>query len=181
MARWSTAASIVLVFIGIGAIPTARAYAQTETRLGYVNGELILQRTPGYAEADSILRAEAQVYRQEIEVLQQQIDSAMTAFDQQSIMLSPAARDEKSSELRALQDRFNARVQELQNRSTERQRELVAPLEERIKTVIDGIRAERNLAFVFDAAAPGGSIISADRSLDLTSLVISRLQSGGGQ
>ena len=61
----------------------------------------------------------------------------------------------------------------------ERERELVAPLEERVKGIIEGLRAERNLAFIFDVGAPGNNIVAADRTLDLTALVVQRLQQGG--
>jgi hypothetical protein len=42
--------------------------------------------------------------------------------------------------------------------------------------VIEGIRAERNLLFIFDVGAPGNNVIAADRSLDLTAVVVQRLQ-----
>ena len=90
-----------------------------------------------------------------------------------------ATNEEKLNELRQMGERFNARGQELQTRSLERQRELVAPLQQRIQEVIDGIRAERNLGIIFDVGNPNSSIVSADRSLDLTSLVITRLQATG--
>ncbi len=61
----------------------------------------------------------------------------------------------------------------------ERQRELIAPLAQRMLTVIDGVRAERNIAVVFDVANPNSTIISADPAMDLTTLVISRLQAAG--
>jgi Skp family chaperone for outer membrane proteins len=144
--------------------------------VAFVNTDMILRQTPGYEAADSTHAAERRVSQQEANRLQQQLDSAMTAFDQQQLVLSPQAREEKVNELRALNDRVQSRLQELQNQDLERQRELVAPLESRIQAVIDGIRAERNLAMIFDAANPNSAIISADPTLDLTSLVISRLQ-----
>ena len=54
--------------------------------------------------------------------------------------------------------------------------QLVAPLEERVKGVIEGLRAERNLIFIFDVGAPGNNIVAADRTLDLTTVVVQRLQ-----
>jgi hypothetical protein len=41
------------------------------------------------------------------------------------------------------------------------------------------VRAERNLAVIFDAANPNSTIVSADPTLDLTALVIGRLQGSG--
>lgn len=176
MARWGIAATLLgLVVVGLSASP-ADAGAQTASRVGFVNTETILRQTPGYAAADSTLAAERTVFQQEAIALQAQLDSAMTAFDRQQLVLSPQAREEKVTELRTLNERVQSRMQELQNQDVARQRELVAPLEMRIQSVIDGIRAERNLALIFDAANPNSAIISADPALDLTALVISRLQ-----
>ena len=74
-----------------------------------------------------------------------------------------------------------SREQQLQARASERQRELMAPLQSRIQTVLDGVRAERNLAIIFDVANPQTGIVSADPLLDLTQLIISRVQGTGGQ
>lgn len=178
MVRWAIAVTLGLVVVWMGALP-AKANAQTGARVAFVNTELILRQTPGYGAADSTLAAERRVYQQEANRLQAQLDSAMTAFDQQQLVLSPQAREEKVNELRALNDRVQSRLEELRNQDLERQRELVAPLETRIQAVIDGLRAERNLAMIFDAANPNSAIISADPTLDLTALVISRLQDAG--
>jgi Skp family chaperone for outer membrane proteins len=141
-----------------------------------VNTDLILRQTPGYETADSILAAERTVFQEEAEVLQAQLDSAMAAFDQQRLVLSPQAREERLDALQDLNQRVQTRMQEMQNVILERQRELVAPLEQRISSVIDGVRAERNVGIIFDVANPNSTIVSADPALDLTALVIGRLQ-----
>ena len=178
MARGGIVATLGLVAVGLGASPTD-AVAQAGGGIAFVNTETILRGTPGYEAADSTLAAERAAYQQEADALQTQLDSAMTAFDQQQLVLSPQAREEKVTELRTLNDRNQARMDELRNQDMERQRALVAPLELRIQQVIDGLRAERNLAMIFDAANPNSAIISADPLLDLTDLVVSRLQAAG--
>jgi hypothetical protein len=67
------------------------------------------------------------------------------------------------------------------NRVQRRERELVQPLEDRVKGIIEGLRAERNLALVFNVSGPVNAIVAADRSLDLTPTIIQRLKSSGGQ
>jgi len=146
-----------------------------------VNSDAILQQTPGFAEADSTFRAEFQVFEQEITVMRQQLDSAAAVFDQQRIVLSPAASEDKMNELQAMNQQAQDREQQLQTRAAERQRELMEPLQTRIQTVLDGVRAERNLAIIFDVANPQTGIVSADPALDLTQLVVSRVQGTGGQ
>ena len=179
MARWAIAALAVIVVAGVAAVPGPRPGQQQDTpRLAYVNSEQILRQTPGYAAAESTFTAEFEVMRQEIQTLQAQLDSTVREFDQQSIVLSPSNRQAKLEEIRQLQDRYQQRSSELNLRAQERRQELIAPLEERIQGVIDGVRAERNLALIFDVASPGNNIISADRTLDLSPTVIRRLRGG---
>jgi Skp family chaperone for outer membrane proteins len=180
MARWAMAAAGLLVIVGIGAVPVVTP-TQGPSTIAYVNSDAILQQTPGYAQADSTFRAEMQVFQQELIGLQQELDSAATAFDQQQVMLSPAARTEKANELQAMGQQYQTRQQELNTRAQERERELMAPLQQRIQTVLDGVRAERNIGLIFDVASPTANIVSADPALDLTALIVSRVQGTGGQ
>ncbi len=181
MARWGLAALALLAVVGVAAIPTSPEPAQGSP-LAYVSSEIVLRQTPGFVQAESTFNAEMAGYRAEVQVLQQDLDSAVAAFNQQSIVLSPTARQEKSGELRGLQQQLEQRTTDLQNIAVQRQQELIGPLEDRIQSVIDGLRAERNISMVFDVAAPGNNIISADPVLDLTSVVVSRLTGpSGGQ
>jgi outer membrane protein len=174
MARWGLAALAVMVVVGIAAIPTASQPAQGGT-LAYVSSEIVLRQTPGFIQAESTFNTEMAGYRAEVQQLQQTLDSAVAAFNQQSIVLSPTARQERTQDLQLLQQQLEQRTSELQVLLTQRQQELIGPLEDRIQRVIDGIRAERNIAVVFDVSAPGNNIISADPLLDLTPVVVTRL------
>ncbi|OLC46527.1 MAG: hypothetical protein AUH68_02560 [Gemmatimonadetes bacterium 13_1_40CM_4_69_5] len=156
--------------------PTRPATAPPPVKIAFVSSRAIMQQTPGYAAADSALNRDIQAGRDEIARLQQQMDSAVRAFDQQSIALSPAAKTAKQRELQVLQDRYTQRGTELNDRIQQRQQELFGPLNARIRAVIDGIRAEGNYAMIFDADAQGGGLISADPSLDITAKVLQRLQ-----
>lgn len=146
-------------------------------RFGWVNSQLVIRQVPGYAAAESTLNAEIAGFRTEVQRMQTQLDSMIRAFDQQQIALSPTSRQSKQREIQETQQRLEQRYNELQTQAAERERELVAPLEERVKGVIEGLRAERNLLFIFDVGAPGNNIVAADRSLDLTAVVVQRLQS----
>ena len=161
-----------------GAVPAA---AQTPSpqpmlRLAFINSREILQKTPGYAAAESTFNREVQGFRTEVQRLQQQLDSTVQAFDQQSIALSPAAKQVKQREVQNLQQRLEQRSSELQDRAQQRERELLQPIQARVNAVIQGLRAEGNYALIFDADAPGSVIIAADPVLNITSKVLQRLQ-----
>ncbi len=145
-------------------------------KIAFVNLRAILAQTAGYAKAESTYAKEIEGYRSEVSKLQASLDSAAAEFEQSSVMLSPTARGAKRKELEAQQQKLEQRAAELRERAATRERELLDPIQQRVMTVIDGIRAEGNYGFIFDAGSPANGIVSVDRSLDLTQRVIERLK-----
>jgi outer membrane protein len=145
-------------------------------RLAWVNSQEILRKTPGYTAAESAFTRVLRASEDEIKKLQTQLDSAVQAFEQQSFALSPSARQTRQRDLQTLQQRFQQRAGELQQRAQQRELELLQPIQVRVKSVIDGLRAEGNYAFIFDADAPNSGIIAADPALNLTTRILERLR-----
>ena len=110
--------------------------------------------------------------------LQAGLDSAASDFEQKSVLLSPTDRQTKRKDLEAQQKKLEERTQELQQRATGRERELLDPIQTKVNSVIEGIRAAGNYAVIFDVSAPNSGIVTADKSLDLTQKVIQQLKSG---
>jgi outer membrane protein len=151
------------------------AQSSAPLKIAFINSREILQRTPGYARAESLYLKEVDGFRTEVQKLQQSLDSAVQAFDQQSIALSPAARSAKQKDLQAMQQRMEQRTNELQDRARQREQELLQPIQARVNSVIQGIRAELNYALILDADAAGGLIAAADPALNITARVLQRL------
>lgn len=165
---------------GARAPGTAQA-AASPARLAFLNSRAILAQTPGYAQAESLFARELSGSREEVAKLQQSLDSAANDFETASVLLSPSVKQERQRQLVAQQQSVQARQQELQGRMEQRERELLEPLQGRVQAVIEGIRAEMNYAMIFDVAAMGGAMVAADRALDITPLVIQRLQASPGR
>ena len=178
MVRLSGAAIAAVLLAGFIA---PRAGAQDQPlKLAYVNSALILQNTPGRAQAESTFQHELAGYQQQVNVLQAQFDSATNDFNRTSLVLSPTAKQQRMQDLQQMQQRMQQQVQDLRDRANQREQELMTPITQRVTAVIEGIRAEFNYAMIFDASAQNGSLVSADRSLDISQLVIQRLQAAGG-
>lgn len=157
----------------------SRAAAQapaTATKFAYLNSRAILAQTPGYAQAESLFSRELNASRDEVAGLQRTLDSAASDFETASVLLSPSVKQQRQQALVAQQQALQTRQQELQDRMTARERELLEPLQTRVQAIIEGIRAEMNYAMIFDVAAMNGAMVAADRSLDITPMVIQRLQ-----
>ncbi len=167
----------VWMWLGLlGAYPAAAQTLGPTFKIAFVNARQVMSQTPGYQAAESTFNRELQGFRDEVQKLQRQLDSSIQAFDQQSIALSPAAKQVKQKELQQRQQRLEQRSTELQQKAQQREAELLQPIQARINAVIQGLRAEGNYAIIFDADAPGSNIIAADPSLDVTSKVLARLK-----
>jgi len=164
------------LFMGGAAAPPHQG--QPQLKLAYVNSQVILQSTPGTAQAESTLQREVARYQRRITALQQRYDSAVGAYNRTALALTAAVKQQRQQELAQMQQRAAQVAQELHDSAQAKQQELMAPISQRITAVIEGIRAEYNYAIVFDVAAQQGVIVAADGTLDISRLVIQRLQAG---
>lgn len=178
MVRMTGAAIAAVLLLGAVASP---ARSQTPPpKLAYINSQVILQNTPGRAQAESTFQHELAGFQARVNVLQAQLDSASSEYNRTSLVLSPAAKQQRLQELQQMQQRTQQEVADLRDSAQTREQELMAPIMQRIQAVIDGIRAEYNYSLIFDAGAQGGALVSADRALDISPLVIQRLRAGAG-
>lgn len=171
------AAAAVLAGLSAGRLEAQQTPCQPPLRLAYINSQLILANTPGRAEAESLFTREMAGYRAEVQQLQQRLDSVIAEYNRTSVVLTPAARQQRENDIRNLQQRASTRAQELDQQAQQREAELTAPIMQRVNAVIEGVRAEFNCAMVFDASAQAGALVTAERALDMSALIIQRLQS----
>ena len=92
--------------------------------------------------------------------------------------MSPEAKANREQQLQAKLDEYQQRTTQLQEVANQRRAALIQPVMDNITTTIETIREEGAYSLILDVAA--GSIISADPALDLTQLVIQRLQADVG-
>jgi outer membrane protein len=146
-------------------------------RIAFINARALLQGMPGYARAESLYAKDLSTAQSEGQKLQAAWDSTVAAYQQSQAMLSPSARSTREKALSAQNDSLQAKLQGLQERVGARERELLAPMQQRLTAIIDGIRAEGNFWLVIDLGNPqiGGFIVSYDKSLDITERVARRL------
>lgn len=174
--------AVVVAWVGLiavsMAVPESLAAQQGGSKVAYVNTQAILKQTPGYVKAESTFTKELETYRVEVQRLQATLDSAASDFDQQSVMLSPTQRAAKRKDLQGQQQKLEQRTQELQQRAATRERELLDPIQSKVNSVIEGVRAAGNYAIIFDVSAPNNGIVTADKSIDLTQRVIQQLKAG---
>ncbi len=135
---------------------------------------------PDYARADSIYKGYYNQYQIQATKLQGIVDSAGQAYQETSAMLTPSSRAAKLKALRTLQDSITTQLDSLQSKSQQQQQQLLGPIEDRVRGVLEGLRAENNYDYIIDINALGTAILAANKSLDLTNKAIARLRGTSG-
>lgn len=147
-------------------------------KIAYVNSEVLMSVAPGRAAAESTFNVEAQAYQAKVQAMSDSLQKVVAAYQKRQASLTPAQRETQQKSIQDLQAEFQAKNQQIQQEASDRQNQLMSPVMETVKKVIDDIRVEDGYAMVLDNAPGGGSpIVSADKNLDITDRVVARLRS----
>ncbi len=179
MRRLSRAA-IVIVTVLAWAAPlaaqggeTGKALPPPGTTMVFVNTASILPVAPGADSAQTAFQAELQSYENELQGLAAEIDSLLAAYRRQESLLDPAAKQARQQAILQKQQDAQNRQLELERQSESRRSELLQPILNHVRAVIEEMRSELGYSIVFDIAESG--VIAADPSLDITAAVLERL------
>lgn len=155
----------------------AAATSNQASRIAFVNAQALLRGMPGYAQAESTYAKEAEAAQAEAEKIQATWDSTVAQFRQASAMMTPSNRTARERQLSAQADTVQGKLRAIEARINARERELISPMQDRLRAVIDGIRAEGNYAMIIDIASQfaQGALVAYDRTLDITLRVAQRL------
>jgi outer membrane protein len=154
---------------------TAPAAAQG-IKIGFVNSQRILNESRGVQQVQQTLQGEMTRLRAPLDSMEQRLNAANTAFQQQQATLTPQAREARQNELQQQFAAYQARGQQLQEQAQQRQQQLIAPIMQQINQVIEALRREGGFTFIVDSSQ--GGIVTVDPTLDLTDRVLQRI--GGG-
>lgn len=144
------------------------------TEFVYIDSQQLLQQAPGATEAQQTWQQEMSTFQTELQTLRTELDSLQRAYQQQRENLSPQQREQREQQIAEKRQQLQTRAQELEQKAAQRQQELLGPILDRVRSVIEEIRSERGYTMVFDANAAG--LLAADPRLDITDLVVQALR-----
>jgi len=153
----------------LGAAPAA---AQG-IKIGFVNSARILNESRGVQAANQTFQGEMARLRAPLDSMEQRLNAANTAFQQQQATLTPAAREQRQNELQQQYQAYQQRGQQLQEQAQQRQQQLIAPVMQQINQAIEALRREGAFTMIVDSSQ--GGIVTVDPALDLTDRVLQRL------
>lgn len=169
----ATVAAFVLTAAASHGVHAQQA-ASSSFRIAFVNTAALLENAPGRVEAESTFSKETKGYSDELKKMSDSLNSAISSYQKVAPTLSATAKQTRETAIRGLEEQFQNRQQQLQQQAQQRQNELMAPIMERVKRVLDDIRTEDGYALII--AGDPNLILSYDKNLDITDRVVARLK-----
>jgi outer membrane protein len=108
--------------------------------------------------------------------MSESVAQAVSDYQKTESKLTPAEKERKQRAITAKEDSLRARQQALEHQATQRQNELMAPIMESVRRVLEDIRAEDGYAMIFSSEPGASPILAADKNLDITERVVARLK-----
>jgi len=154
----------------------AQAQGQTCTKLGYVNPSALMEAAPGRAAAETLLTREGQGYQSHLQKLNDSLNKMMSDFQKAEPAMSATVKDQRQKAIQTLENDLQQKNAQFQQQFDARKNEVMAPITDVVKKVLDDIREEGCYAMII-MSEPGQSVIaSADKNLDVTDKAVSRLR-----
>ncbi|HJU72362.1 MAG TPA: OmpH family outer membrane protein [Gemmatimonadaceae bacterium] len=166
--------AVALLFMADAAI------AQTSTaqtlRVAFVDSRVIMDRAPGRREAEALFQRETAPFEAQVKAMSDSLNAMIAAYQKKEPALNQADKEKEQKTIRDKQAEYQERTQKLQQQAQARETELVQPILDQVRKVLDEIRAENGYAVVFDLSGATGAIVAYDKNLDITERVIARLK-----
>lgn len=154
----------------------AQAQGQSCTKLGYVNPQALMEAAPGRVAAESLLTKEGQTYQAQLQKMQDSLNGLLQKYQKEEPTLSATAKESRQKTLQAMENELQQKNSQFQQQFDARKNEVMAPITDVVKKVLDDIREEGCYAMII-MSEPGQSVIaSADKNLDVTDKAVSRLR-----
>jgi len=151
------------------------ALAQT-LKIGYIDSIKIFAENKETQDAERVYRGDVQQWETQKQRYEQDLAKMGEELNAQSPMLSEEKKAERRLEFQRKMDEYKRFMEETfgdNGLAARRNKELTQPIVDKINKLIEVIAKEKGLTMVFDVA--NANIVYADKSLDLTELVLSRL------
>ncbi|HEY5545887.1 MAG TPA: OmpH family outer membrane protein [Gemmatimonadaceae bacterium] len=176
------AKSIKVAILGALLLPAAGLVgAQTPAqspapKFAFVDSRVILQRAPGSAAIQAQITKERSDAQASVTKMQDSLRAMYDAYLKEQPTLTAAQKEQREKTLQQRNADFDQRVGQLDQDMQKRQFDLIQPMMAQIREVLDAIRNEDSYTFIFDVGNDPGLIVAADKNLDITERVISRLK-----
>lgn len=170
--KFITVMSLAAVVLTGGAISTL---AQT-VKIGYIDSIKIFAENKETQDAERLYRRDVEQWEAQKQRMEQELMRLGEELNAQSAMLSEEKKAERRLEVQRKSDDYKRFMEETfgdNGLAARRNKELTQPIVDKINRIIEVLAKEQGYSMVFDVA--NANIVYADKALDITDLVLTRL------
>ena len=154
----------------------AQAQQPGQGKIVFVNTQALMEAAPGRVAAESLLNKEGKGFQDQLQKMQDSLNKLLGDYQKAEPTLSTAAKDARQKAIQAMETDLQAKNLQFQQQFDQRKSEIMSPITDMVKKVLDDIRDENGYAMIL-MNDPGQSVIvSADKNLDVTDKAVSRLR-----
>jgi outer membrane protein len=171
-----------LIVVGVWFIVLlAGSTATAQTRIGYVDSEVILRELPEAQKAQKDLETLVKGWQDELQKMSETFQKEAEDYQKKQALMQPSAKEAKEKELAEMQQKareyYTQKLDPRQGEAVTEREKRLAPIREKILKAIEAVAKEENVNFVFDKANDA-LLLYADAKFDLTYRVLDRLKRG---
>jgi outer membrane protein len=168
-------ALLALALVGV----TARTSLAQTLKIGYIDSVKIFAENKETQDAERVYRGDVAQWEAQKQRMEADLSKMGDELNAQSPMLSEEKKAERRLEFQRKMDEYKKFMEDTfgdNGLAAKRNKELTQPIVDKINKLVETIAKEQGLTMVFDVA--NANIVYADKSLDLTELVLTKLKSG---
>jgi len=168
---------IILVLV----LVLAAGAAQAQSKIGHINSEAIMQALPEAIDAQKSLDGLVAQWEAELAKMQAEWKRKFDDYDKKKLILTDQVRADAEKELRDLDQAvadYRTKKFGQNGELFQKQNEVMKPIQNKIFKILEDIAREDGYDYIFDRSGEILLLYANDKR-DLTSLVISRMQSFG--
>jgi outer membrane protein len=163
--------------IAIAAVaPLAAQAPVAPAKIAYVDTREIMAAAPGRAEAEAAFQKEVVVMQQQVKRMSDSLNAMVAEFQKVAPTLTQAQREKRQKDLEDKRLEYQERSQGLDQQAQSRQAELLQPILDQIKLVLEDVRADGGYTFILDIGQGSSGIVAADKNLNISERVIAKLR-----
>ena len=164
---------ILLFMVLVGGLTL---FAEAE-QIVYYDSDRVLTQNKDLQEAQTTLENEIAAWDTEITELESEIQKLEDEYEEKRLILTKSGIQEALDKIQELRQQHQQKIQEIygeNGRIIQRNNELIQPIKNKLKTIIEKIAVENNYSLVLDAAT--GAIGYAKTKFDITDIIIEEME-----
>ena len=160
----------ILVVI-VALVVAAPSFAQQ--KFGHIDSAALLELMPEKAKAEKELEAFAKEFQAALEAMAKEYETKVANFQQTEKDMIPTVRNTKIREISELERRIQEFQQQAQDEIAKKEQEVLTPIIDKARKVIDEVAVAKNYTYVFDSSV--GVLLYAKDTEDVMADVKAKL------